>query len=129
MSPKSHGASIRRAWRCSCDGASHRFPGREAHAAVEVNRISLRQAAGVEDMQTCPWQALRHPVVAEVLAHVRMCASGFGMSPSAIIPLNPPHRIWDGVLTYANAVSMVESHDDRVRRRDERRRGRKERSQ
>lgn len=60
---------MRRAYRCPCDGESHRAPGRPAggRALAVVSELDLIEASTGDRPKTCPWWAFHDPDVSAVL--------------------------------------------------------------
>lgn len=60
---------MRRAYRCPCDGESHRASGRPAggRALAVVSELDLIESTTGDRSATCPWWAFRDPDVAAVL--------------------------------------------------------------
>lgn len=60
---------MRRAYRCPCDGQSHRAPGRPAGglALTVLSDLDLIEKSTGNRPATCPWWAFRDPDVSEVL--------------------------------------------------------------
>lgn len=55
---------------------------------------------------TCPWQAFRDPVVRDVIELYQTARADNGAHVASILPLNPPHHLWEGVRYYATAISL-----------------------
>lgn len=67
----------------------------------------------------CPWLGLSDPFVHDVLDLYSACAGPDGAIPARVLPLNPPHVVWLGLLHYADAVSRARA-DKRDSERAER---------
>jgi hypothetical protein len=73
--------------------------------------------------ESCPWRAYYDPVVAAVLDALRSCATGDGYSPAMLLPLDPPHAVWEGVHEYLSARAKIDAHDRRLEEQNRKNRG------
>lgn len=67
---------------------------------------------------TCPWQSFSDPLVGEVLELVRAVGGSTENGPVAALalPLDPPHRVWQGLNHYISARSIIRAEDARLER-------------
>ena len=102
----------RQAYRCDCDGVSHRALGIEGPRAVAIAQAAERVAAAVEAdtghrHEGCPWRAFYEPAVAEALALRRMASSGESVSLASLLPMAPPHRVMMAAQVYGEAYTRA----------------------
>lgn len=128
LSTREARAGLRAAYRCDCEDERHPpGPGDcdprvvAVHATIE--RVTGDRPAG------CPWRAFESPAVGEVLGLLRAASSGMGYSPAAVMPLDPPHVVFEGLLYYLGARDRVQSAIDKARdeKRENERRARPQR--
>lgn len=59
--------SVRRAWRCDCDGVSHLQPGRPYDGQTRGYAAIIARECG-STPPTCPWRSPDHPLVQDIYA-------------------------------------------------------------
>ena len=75
-------AVLRAAWRCDCDGMSHRQGGHVPAgpaADVERHRQTIEHVTGRRP-ETCPWRAFQDELVDDALYHVVAAEKGYVMA-------------------------------------------------
>lgn len=77
-------------------------------------RDSIEAVTG-DRPETCPWQSLADPLVREVVEAYHACSSSDGVTP-ALLPGDPDHVVWEGLLHYRRTVDAVRRCDDEAKR-------------
>lgn len=62
----------------------------------------------------CPWMAFRDPTVIDVLSAYRSVQAGFGATPALLLPSDPPHHVWEGLLYYSHIRAKVNEHEEKL---------------
>jgi len=87
--------TIRRSWRCDCDGVSNVEPGRAKQGQVEMFSRIIKKDTGSIPL-SCPWSVSSKPLVQDVISVRSMRRAK--MSPGPI-----SQRLMDGVAAFQAA--------------------------
>jgi hypothetical protein len=106
---------VRQGYGCDCDGVSHESHAVESTLEHQTVRCMTQAHLGaIESLigirpQTCPWRALYHPLVIEV---VDLCMLGGERGLAATrAGADPPAILLDAVVVYETARSKALSHN------------------
>lgn len=121
-------AEVRRAYRCPCDGLSHRQAGRTVsrRAAAVDGQLAAIEAATGDRPEHCPWWSFHDPDVAAVLRCYDAIA-GDDRSDELLRQLwgeDPPWWLVLGLAHYRRVLGSVRA-ESRRQEREERERARK----
>lgn len=102
----------RQAYRCDCDGASHRAVGVEGPRADVIARQVQRTADAIETEtghrhEGCPWRSFYEPIVGEALSLRRLAATGDDVSLAAVLPMAPPAVIVEAAQVYGESYARA----------------------
>lgn len=126
-------AEIRRAYRCPCDGSSHRAAGRQLtrRAAAVVGELDAIEATTGDRPETCPWWSFHDPDVAAVL-RAYDCISGEDGSDELLRQYwgaDPPYWLVLGLAHYRRVLGHVRAESLRLWREDRKARARERRAE
>ena len=100
----------RQAWNCPCEGESHPFVPPPHDYGVRGHKLELRGLTG-DEPKACPWWSFRRPLVQEVMKLSQACRTSDGLTPALVLPMDPPARLWEGLLHYARVRNLVVTTD------------------
>lgn len=102
---------MRRAWRCDCDGESHRDTrpaGHQAAKSIALMRKVVTEQTGHE-CSTCPWRAFYDPLV-----QFAWKLHGTDNATRAAYLGDDPPALWlDALLTYGQAFNAVKGQEEK----------------
>ncbi len=112
-------ASWRRAYRCDCDGSSHK-EGAQSYGAtpgeIGVRRhLEVIQRVTGERPPTCPWRALYDPLVSEVLQTLSWAFESGNLT--AVLPPDPPAILLEALGVYRRALEATENENEKLRKK------------
>lgn len=120
---------VRQSYGCDCDGVSHLTSAIETVGDQHVMRTAVRAWLGaVESVvgmrpETCPWRALRHPLVIEAADVCALAEKSLGM---ARLGADPPAILLDAIAEFEMARSTALAHNlEQKRKEDEAKRQRR----
>jgi hypothetical protein len=113
---------VRVGYGCDCDGASHKLATialspsmRVQRGAVQAHLGAVESIVGVRP-ETCPWRALYHPLVIEVVDVCVLAERGLAM---ARVDANAPAILLDAVVAYEAARTKAYAHHLEQRRKED----------
>lgn len=102
-------AALRRAWRCDCDGRSHRASGTAPAgpvATVERHLDVIERLTGHRP-PTCPWRAFFDPLVA---AAIKLSNASDGGYVTAKLGLDPPEVLLEALESFRVSRAAGQRH-------------------
>lgn len=115
-------AVLRAAWRCDCDGVSHRAsaPAPSGTAATVKRYLDVIQSVTGHRPPTCPWRALYDPLVSRAIDLSIDSDGGYVM---ATLGQDPPQLLTDALRTFRVSRGAGERHVRRVLEEKNKRKG------